>query len=54
VQSMIAPLGEWATDGTSEDPRFVGYILDEHSPRPVSMWSVGGEPFRFEGQFEEM
>jgi hypothetical protein len=54
VQSMIAPLGEWATEGTSEQPRFVGYILDEYTPRPVLIWSVAGEPFRFEGRFEEM
>ncbi len=54
VQAMVAPLGEWATQGTPERPRFVGYMLDEYSPRPVLIWSVGGEPFRFEGEFEEM
>jgi hypothetical protein len=53
VQAMIEPLGEWAAQGTPERPRFVGYILDEYSPRPVLIWSVGGEPFRFEGQSED-
>jgi hypothetical protein len=54
VQSMIAPLGEWATEGTRERPWFVGYILDEYSPRPVLIWSVGGDSFQFEGRFEDM
>ena len=54
VQSMIAPLGEWATEGTRERPWFAGYILDEYSPRPVLIWSVGGESFQFEGRFEDM
>ncbi|HZB75285.1 MAG TPA: hypothetical protein VE526_03595 [Solirubrobacteraceae bacterium] len=53
VQSIISPLGEWATDGTAEQPWFAGYMLDEYSPRPVLVWSVGREPFRFEGRFEE-
>jgi hypothetical protein len=53
VQSIIAPLGEWADEGSSERPRFVGYVVDEYSPRPVLIWSVGREPFRFEGRFEE-
>jgi hypothetical protein len=54
VQSMIAPLGEWASEGTRERPRFVGYILDEYNPRPVLIWSVGRESFRFEGEFEDL
>ena len=54
VQSIVAPLGEWASDGTPERPWFAGYILDEYSPRPVLIWSVGREPFRFEGEFEEI
>ena len=54
VQSMVAPLGELATEGTPDRPWFVGYILDEYSPRPVLVWSVGRESFQFEGQFEDM
>ncbi len=54
VQSIVAPLGEWATEGTPERPWFAGYILDEYCPRPVLIWSVGREPFRFEGEFEEI
>jgi hypothetical protein len=54
VQAMVAPLGEWATEGTPERPWFAGYILDEYCPRPVLIWSAGGEPFRFEGEFEEI
>lgn len=54
VQSIVAPLGEWAIEGTPERPWFAGYILDEYSPRPVLIWSVGREPFRFEGEFEEI
>jgi hypothetical protein len=54
VQSIVAPLGEWATEGTPERPWFAGYILDEYCPRPVLIWSVGSEPFRFEGEFEEI
>lgn len=53
VQSMIAPLGRWATEGTPDRPWFAGYVLDEHSRRPVLIWSVGQEPFRFEGEFED-
>jgi hypothetical protein len=53
VQAIIAPLGEWAAEGTEERPRFVGYILDEYNPRPVLIWSVGCRPFRFEGQFDD-
>jgi hypothetical protein len=53
VRAIIAPLGEWASDGSSDRPRFVGYIIDEYTPRPVLMWSVGGQPFRFEGDFEQ-
>ena len=53
VRAIIAPLGEWADEGSSERPRFVGYVLDEYSARPVLIWSVGREPFRFEGRFEE-
>jgi hypothetical protein len=53
VQAMVAPLGRWSTEGTPERPRFAGYILDEYSPRPVLVWGVGGERFRFEGEFEE-
>lgn len=53
VQSMIAPLGRWATEGSPERPWFAGYILDEYSPRPVLVWSVGQAPFRFEGEFED-
>jgi hypothetical protein len=51
---VVASLGEWATEGTPQRPRFVGYILDEYCPRPVLIWSVGREPFRFEGEFEEI
>lgn len=51
VQSIIAPLGRWATEGSPEYPRFVGYILDEYNPRPVLIWSVGGTAFKFEGEF---
>lgn len=54
VQSLVAPLGEWATDGTTERPWLAGYSLDEYSPRPVLIWSVGREPSRFEGEFEEI
>ena len=54
VRSIVAPLGEWATEGTPERPWFAGYILDEYSPRPVLIWSVGRQPFRFEGEFEEI
>ena len=54
VRSMIAALGEWATEGTRERPWFAGYVLDEYSPRPVLIWSVGRAPFRFEGEFEEI
>jgi hypothetical protein len=53
VQAIVAPLGELAIDGTPERPRFVGYILDESSPRPVLIWSTGREPFRFEGEFAD-
>jgi hypothetical protein len=53
VKAIIAPLGEWATEGAHDRPRFVGYILDEITPRPVLMWSVGRESFRFEGEFDE-
>ena len=52
VRSIISPLGRWSCDGTSERPWFAGYIRDEVSLRPVLIWSVGGEPFRFEGEFE--
>jgi hypothetical protein len=54
VQSMIAPLGEWAAEGTQERLWFAGYILDEHSRRPVLTWRVGRESFRFEGRFEDI
>lgn len=54
VQSLVAPLGERATEGTPQRPRFAGYILDESSARPVLIWSAGREPFRFEGEFEEI
>jgi hypothetical protein len=53
VQSIIAPLGELADEGSREQPRFVGYMLDEHSPRPVLIWSAGREPFQFEGRFAD-
>lgn len=53
VQELIAPLGEWAADGTPVRPQFIGHILDETAARPVLIWSVGLEPFRFEGHFEE-
>jgi hypothetical protein len=52
VESLIAPLGEWATEGTPDRPQFVGYILDEYNPRPALIWSVGREPFRLEGDSE--
>lgn len=51
VQAMIAPLGELAAVGSTEEPRFVGYLMDEHSRRPVLIWSTGQQPFRFEGSF---
>jgi hypothetical protein len=54
VQSIIASLGEWASEGTPERPWFVGYILHESSARPVLIWSAGGQPFRFEGRFEDL
>jgi hypothetical protein len=54
VQSIITSLGEWATEGTPDRPWFAGYILDEYTPRPVLIWSAGGQPFRFEGHFESM
>jgi hypothetical protein len=54
VQSVIAPLGEFATEGTPDRPWFVGYILAEYSARPVLIWSVGRAVFQFEGQFEDM
>ena len=54
VRSIVAPLGEWATEGAPERPWFAGYILDEYSARPVLIWSAGRKPFRFEGEFEEM
>lgn len=53
VRAMISPLGEWAIEGSKEEPRFVGYIVDEYSARPVLIWSVGGGPFQFEGEFGE-
>jgi len=53
VQAIIAPLGELAEEGSPERPRFVGYILDEYTPRPVLIWSAGREPFRFEGRFDD-
>jgi hypothetical protein len=53
VQEIVAPLGELATDGTPDRPKFVGYILDESSPRPVLIWSASREPFRFEGEFAD-
>ena len=49
---IIAPLGRYAVDGTPERPWFTGYILDESNPRPVLIWSVGQEPFQFEGDLE--
>ena len=49
---IIAPLGRYAREGTPERPWFAGYVLDEHSPRPVLIWSVGQEPFQFEGELE--
>jgi hypothetical protein len=49
---IIAPLGRYALEGTRERPWFAGYILDEHSLRPVLVWSVGQEPFQFEGKLE--
>ncbi len=52
VRSIIAQLGRWSSDGTPERPWFAGYLLDEYSPRPVLIWNVGQEPFRFEGDFE--
>lgn len=53
VRSIMAPLGQWAVEGTPERPWFAGYVLYEYSPRPVLIWSVGQEPFRFEGEFED-
>jgi hypothetical protein len=53
VQEIVAPLGELAIDGTPDRPMFVGYILDESSPRPVLIWSNSREPFRFEGEYAE-
>jgi hypothetical protein len=52
VQAIIEPLGEWAVEGSSERPRFVGYVLDEWRSRPVLIWSAGREPFRLEGRFD--
>lgn len=51
VQSFIAPLGRWASEGTPEQPWFAGYILDEYRLRPALIWSVGRSPFQFEGEF---
>jgi hypothetical protein len=48
VQSIIAPLGELAEEGSQEQPRFLGYLLDEESPQPVLIWGAGREPFRFQ------
>jgi hypothetical protein len=53
VQSIIAPLGRWSSDGTSERPWFSGYIHYEYDLRPVLIWSVEHEPFGFEGEFED-
>jgi len=53
VQSMIAPLGELAVEGSPEQPRFVGYLIDEDNRRPVLIWSTGQQPFRFEGSFSD-
>ena len=51
VQGIIAPLGEFVTDGSAEQPRFVGYMLDEQDPRPAMIWSAGQQPFQIEGGF---
>jgi hypothetical protein len=49
---IIAPLGRYAEEGTHDRPWFAGYILDDYNPRPVLIWSVGQELFRFEGELE--
>jgi hypothetical protein len=54
IKAIVAPLGQWSTDGTPDDPRFAGYLIDEHTPRPVLIFSTGdGSPFRFEGELTE-
>lgn len=53
VQMIVAPLGSWAVEGRQDRAWFAGYILDEYSPRPVLIWSVGHRRFQFEGEFEQ-
>jgi hypothetical protein len=54
IKAIVAPLGQWATEGTRDRPRFVGYLIDENTPRPVLIFSTGdGSPFRFEGELTE-
>jgi hypothetical protein len=50
---IIGPLGRYAAEGTPERPWFAGYVLDEYNPRPVLIWSVGRQPFQFEGSLED-
>jgi hypothetical protein len=48
IQALVAPLGAFAGEGAPDDPRFVGYVDDEHRSRPVLVWSTGAVPFQFE------
>jgi hypothetical protein len=49
---IIAPLGRYAVQGRRERPWFAGHIADEYNDRPVLIWSLGGQPFKFEGTLE--
>jgi hypothetical protein len=54
IKAIVAPLGQWSTEGTPDQPRFVGYLIDENTPRPVLIFSAGdSSPFRFEGELTE-
>jgi hypothetical protein len=46
--SLVAPLGEFAADGTPAAPWFAGYVDDEYSARPALIWSTGSTAFQFE------
>ena len=48
VERIIAPLGEFAVDGSPERPHFVGHVRDEYEEHPTLIWSDGQRPFRLD------
>lgn len=47
VQTLVAALGEFAAEGSPEQPEFVGYIKGEDPDPPVLIYSHGQAAFQF-------